>query len=86
MFHIHVASVCPKCFICFKSMLYSSVPCCKCRPPASVSMRAGKAKPQPPMRGGGAGHCQRCGEEAQGARCCCERDGGESSEQHGQRI
>jgi hypothetical protein len=30
MFHTHVASVCAKCFICFKCMLHSSVSRCKC--------------------------------------------------------
>jgi poly(3-hydroxybutyrate) depolymerase len=55
MFYTYVASVCPKCFICFKCMLHLSVSCCKCKPPALVSMRAGRAKPQPPTRGGGAG-------------------------------
>jgi hypothetical protein len=29
-----------------------------------VSMRAGRAKPRPSTRGGGAGHRRRCGEEA----------------------
>jgi hypothetical protein len=43
MFHIHVASVCPKCLICFKYMLHSSVSCCKCIPPALVSMKACRA-------------------------------------------
>ena len=57
----HVASVCPKCFICFKCMLYSSVSCCKCRPPALVSMRAGRAKPRPLMRGRGACRRRLCG-------------------------
>jgi hypothetical protein len=36
-------------------MLHSSVSCCKCRPSALVSMRAGRAKPRPPMCGGGVG-------------------------------
>jgi len=57
MFHTHVASVCHKYFICFKCMLHSSVSYCQCRLPALVSMRAGRAKPWPPMRGGGA--CRR---------------------------
>jgi hypothetical protein len=61
MFHTHIASVCPKCFICFKCMLHSSVSCCKCRPPALVSMRAGRAKPRPPTHGGGAGHTDSVG-------------------------
>jgi hypothetical protein len=30
MFHIYVASVCSKCFICFRLMLHSSISCCKC--------------------------------------------------------
>jgi hypothetical protein len=66
MFHTNVASVCPKCFICLKCMLHSSVSCCKCRPPASVSMGAGRAKPRPPTCGGGASRRRRCGEEAGG--------------------
>jgi hypothetical protein len=79
IFHTHVASICPKYFICFKCMLYSSVSCCKCRPLVLVSMRTGRAKPQPPTRGGGAGHRRRCGEEAQATWCCCGRGGGKSS-------
>ena len=80
IFHTHVASVCPKCFICFKCMLDSSVFCCKCRPPALVSMRTGRAKLRPPTRGGGADHCRRCGEEAHRPRdAIVEEAGGESS-------
>jgi hypothetical protein len=30
MFHRYVASVCFKCFICFRLVLHSSVSCCKC--------------------------------------------------------
>jgi hypothetical protein len=41
MFHTHVARVYPKCFIYFKCMLHSSVSCCKCRPPVSVSKGSG---------------------------------------------
>ena len=44
IFHTHVASVCPKYFICFKYMLHSSILCCKCRPPALVSMWAGPSR------------------------------------------
>jgi hypothetical protein len=62
-------------------MLHSSVSCCKCIPLAFVSMRAGRAKPQPPMSGGGADRCWRCGEEAQVTRCRCGRGEGESSGQ-----
>jgi hypothetical protein len=54
MFRTHVANVCLKCFICFKCMLHSSVSCCKCKLPALVSMRAGRAKSRPPTHGGGA--------------------------------
>jgi hypothetical protein len=71
-------SVCPRYFICFKCMLYSSVSCCKCRPLALLSMRAGSAKPRLPTRGGGARRRRRCGEEAQGAWCCCKRGRDES--------
>jgi hypothetical protein len=78
MFHTHVASVCPICFIYFKCMLHSSVSCCKCRPPALVSMRVVRAKPRPPTHGGGVGRHRHCGKEAQAARCYCGRDGGES--------
>jgi len=84
MFHTYVASVCHKCFICFKCMLYLSVSSCKCRLLALVSIRVGRAKPWPPMRGGGVGRRRACGEEAQGARWCYGRGGGESSEQRGQ--
>jgi hypothetical protein len=45
MSHTHVPSVCPKCFICFKYMLHSSVSCCNCRPLTFVFMRAGRDKP-----------------------------------------
>jgi hypothetical protein len=83
MFHTHVASICLKCFICFKCMLHLSVSCCKCRLLVLVSMRAGRAKPWPPTRGWGASVPPRYGEEAQAARCCCRRDGGESSERPG---
>jgi hypothetical protein len=78
MFHTHVVSIYSKCFICFKCMLHSSISCCKCRPSVLVSMRAGRAKPQPPTRGGVAGRRQLCGEEAHAARYCCGRGGGES--------
>jgi hypothetical protein len=75
MFRTHVASVCPKYFIRLKCMLHSSVSCCKCRPPALVSMRVGRAKPRPPTRGGGVGRRRWCGKEAQAARCYCGRGG-----------
>jgi hypothetical protein len=55
MFYTHVASVCPKYFFCFKCMLHLSVSRCKCRPPALVSMRVGRAKLRPPTHGGDAG-------------------------------
>jgi hypothetical protein len=74
LFHANAASVCPKCFICFKCMLHSSVSCCKCRPTTLVSMRVCRAMPRPPTRGGGTDRCRRFREEAQVAQCCCGRD------------
>ena len=79
MFH----TVCPKCFICFKCVLHSSVHVTECRSLVLVSMRAGRAKPWPPTRGGGIGRHPRCGEEAQGVRCCYEKGKDESSGQPG---
>jgi hypothetical protein len=61
-----------------KCMLQSSFSCCKCRPPALVSMRVGRTN---------SGHTDAwrrspprwCGEKAQAAQCCCGRGEGESS-------
>jgi hypothetical protein len=44
IFHTHVANVCPKCFICSKCMLHSSVSCCKCRSSALVSPEDGQGQ------------------------------------------
>jgi hypothetical protein len=67
MFHTHVASLYPKCFICFKYMLHSSVSCCKCRSSALVSLEGGqgqavaidawrRCRPPPVVWGGDTGH------------------------------
>jgi hypothetical protein len=78
----YISHTCCKCmsqmFHCSKCMLQSSVSCCKCRPPALVSIRTSRAKPRPPTRGGGASRRRLCGEEAQAMRCYCGRGGGKS--------
>jgi hypothetical protein len=48
MFNTQIVSVCSKCFIYFKCMLHSSVLCCKCRPPALVSIDAWRRRRPPP--------------------------------------